>query len=153
QPAVSYLDFGIGEPVVLLHGTLGDLWGYSNLIAELGSGIRALSYNQRDADPADESDAQPYDMADLADDCVALLDALGLETAHIVGSSFGGGVGLHVAARHPGRVRSLVVAAAPPSWSMVQQQAPTHLDPVARQQFMVDALVAPEIRAADPDLA
>jgi aminoacrylate hydrolase len=47
----------------------------------------------------------------LADDFVALLDALSIESVHLVGHSTGGAIGLSVAARHPGRLRSLLLYA------------------------------------------
>jgi pimeloyl-ACP methyl ester carboxylesterase len=49
----------------------------------------------------------PYALADLADDTVGLLDALGLDSAHVVGASMGGIVAQLVAIRHPERMRSL----------------------------------------------
>lgn len=49
----------------------------------------------------------PYCLADLADDAVGLLDALGVEAAHVVGASMGGAVAQLMAINHPDRVRSL----------------------------------------------
>lgn len=51
----------------------------------------------------------PYTIADMADDMVGLLDALGLERAHLVGASMGGMVAQHVAAKHPQRVARLTL--------------------------------------------
>jgi 3-oxoadipate enol-lactonase len=154
QSSVSYFDNGSGEPLIMLHGTEGDLRGYTNLVASIGDGIRTLPYTQRDIDAPHDDAPAAYEMADLADDCIALLDALELPTAHILGASFGGGLALHIAARHPDRVRSLVLAAAPPSWEMVEPLPPefSSADPDDRKRIMLDALVAPEIVAADPTL-
>ena len=49
----------------------------------------------------------PYAMADLADDAVGLLDAVGLDSVHVVGASFGGMIAQRIAIGHPDRVRSL----------------------------------------------
>jgi pimeloyl-ACP methyl ester carboxylesterase len=54
-----------------------------------------------------DTSSVPYALADLADDTVGLLDALGLDAVHVVGASMGGMIAQLVALRHPGRVRSL----------------------------------------------
>ncbi len=50
-----------------------------------------------------------YRLSDLADDCAALIEALGLASVHVCGASMGGMVAQHLAARHPQRVRSLTL--------------------------------------------
>jgi pimeloyl-ACP methyl ester carboxylesterase len=54
-----------------------------------------------------DTSSVPYALTDLADDTVGLLDALGLDSAHLVGASMGGMIAQLVAIRHPNRVRSL----------------------------------------------
>ena len=49
----------------------------------------------------------PYSLSDMADDAVGVLDALGIDSAHIVGASMGGMIAQQVAIRHPDRTRSL----------------------------------------------
>src|SRR6266705_5139246 len=51
--------------------------------------------------------AAPYTLRDMADDAVGLMDALGIEAAHVVGASMGGAIAQEMAIDHPGRVRTL----------------------------------------------
>lgn len=48
----------------------------------------------------------PYTLCDMAADCIGLLDAIGIERAHIVGASMGGAIGQELAVHHPQRMRS-----------------------------------------------
>lgn len=107
---IGIIDEGGGVPLVLVHGGESDRTMFARLREYLGEGIRAISYDQRDSGLA-TNPPTPYTMDDLGDDLAALLDALGLERANVLGTSFGGAVAQHAAIRHPDRVDSLILIA------------------------------------------
>lgn len=109
---VAYVESGSGAPLLLLHGGESHKRQYDMFLPHLASGIRAIAADQRDVGDASRSEG-PYSMADLADDCIALMDALQLDRAHVMGISFGGAIAMHVGIRHAERVSSLILGAAP----------------------------------------
>src|SRR6266851_4057710 len=93
-------------------------------------GFHVVAYDQRDAGESthfpDAGTASPiaavlrrrsaaYSAEDMTDDAVAVLDALGWESAHLFGHSMGGQLAQRTALRHPGRVRSVTSSASLPS--------------------------------------
>ena len=113
---IPYHETGAGEPLLIHHGAESHKGQYAILAPLLDPGLRAISYDQRDVGDAQSIDAD-YTIADLADDCVGLMDALDIEKAHVMGISFGGTIALNVGSRHPDRVQSLIVGAAPESFA------------------------------------
>ena len=109
---IAYVETGEGVPLILHHGGESHKRQYDMFMPLLSPDIRAISYDQRDVGDAATASA-PYEVGDLADDCIGLMDALGLDRAHVMGISFGGAIALHVGLRHPDRVASLIVGAAP----------------------------------------
>ncbi|MFI0508278.1 alpha/beta fold hydrolase [Streptomyces sp. WSLK1-5] len=107
---IAYAESGAGEPVILLHGGESTHVQYDTFRPLLGDGIRAIAYDQRDSGSS-VNPPDPYGIPDLAEDCAALIRALGYERAHIFGSSFGGFIALQVAASVPDVVQSLTVGA------------------------------------------
>jgi 3-oxoadipate enol-lactonase len=71
--------------------------------------LRTVAFDNRGAGRSDKPRG-PYRLEDMADDAVAVLDAAGLRSAHVVGASMGGAIAQLVAVQHPERVRSLVLA-------------------------------------------
>ena len=121
-----------GEPILLVMGLGMQLITWPEpLVADLvARGFCVIRLDNRDAGLSQGFDAAgvpslwraalrhrvglpvntaPYTLADMADDCAGVLDALGLASAHICGASMGGMIGQHLAVRHPQRVRSLTL--------------------------------------------
>jgi 3-oxoadipate enol-lactonase len=96
-------------PVVLLLGSLGstvEMW--QPQVELLSSAYRVVRVDTRGHGRSPVPDG-PYDIDDLVDDVIAVLDGLTVERAHLVGLSLGGMMALRAAARHPQRVDRLVV--------------------------------------------
>jgi pimeloyl-ACP methyl ester carboxylesterase len=100
---------GEGQPVVFLHFGLGGWRVFQPELRALADQFRCVAYDRRFVGRT-EAPAEPY--SDV-EDVIALLDALGIEQAALVGLSGGGKLALDVAFAHPERVRALVHIAAP----------------------------------------
>lgn len=90
---------------VLLHGLSQQRRFWRPVVRRL-AGLPLATLDQRGH--GDTGGSGPYDMATLAGDVVALLDALGWDRAVVVGHSWGAAVAMHVGAAHPDRVAAVV---------------------------------------------
>lgn len=98
-----------GAPALLLMHSLGsNLQVWDAQAAALGHGLRVIRFDLRGHGFTEVGPA-PYTIDDLADDALAVLDAVGVTAAHVGGVSIGGMVAQAVAARAPARVRSLIL--------------------------------------------
>ncbi|MDG6108872.1 alpha/beta fold hydrolase [Dactylosporangium aurantiacum] len=104
-----------GDPVLLLHGFPQDSREWDGITGGLhDAGLRTFALDQRGYSPgARPAGSAAYRMAETVADAVAVLDALGLPDAHVVGHDWGAVVAWHVAARHPDRVRTLTAVSVP----------------------------------------
>jgi pimeloyl-ACP methyl ester carboxylesterase len=120
-----------GAPLVLLMGLGMQLTGWPEPFVEMLTqrGYKVIRLDNRDAGLSQGSDERgmpsvawaalryalrlpvksAYSIADMAADTVGVLDALGIERAHIVGASMGGMIAQHIAANHPQRVSALTL--------------------------------------------
>lgn len=99
-----------GIPVLFLHGNTSNATWWEEAMLALPTGFRGIAPDQRgfgEADFEKKIDAR-RGVGDLADDAVALLDALEIERAHFVGSSLGGSVVWRVMMDYPGRMLSAI---------------------------------------------
>jgi 3-oxoadipate enol-lactonase len=103
------VDGAAGRPtVLLLNGGMMSIAAWNDVATALAPAHRVVRCDFRGQLLTPE--LPPPDLAAHVDDVVALLDRLGIDALHVAGTSFGGEVGLLLAARHPERVRSLVAA-------------------------------------------
>jgi len=108
---IYYEDHGRGEPILLIAGWGTDLSCWQFQIPEFSAKYRVIAFDNRGAGRTDAPD-KPYSMRMMADDAVALLDALGIGKAHILGMSMGGSIAQEIAIGYPERIRGLILAAA-----------------------------------------
>src|SRR3954462_9011659 len=106
---VHYQTKGAGRDVVLVHGITSCIaqW-YVEVLPSLAPQYRVTAYYLRGHGLTDATPSG-YTSEGLALDLLALLDHLGIESASIVGHSFGGAVGLHTALLRPERVNGVVL--------------------------------------------
>jgi pimeloyl-ACP methyl ester carboxylesterase len=103
------VDEGAGPPIVLLHPGIGDLRAWDLLAPILvASGYRAIRYDRRGFGRSTTDDVPFSNRADA----IAVLDALEVERAVLVGNSAGGQVAFDTAIEHPGRIVAVVGVAA-----------------------------------------
>jgi pimeloyl-ACP methyl ester carboxylesterase len=106
-----YEETGTGTPIVFVHEFADDYRGYEGQLRYFGRRYRAIAYNARGYPPSDvPEDPARYSQDRARDDIRAVLDALSIEKAHVVGISMGGFAALHLGFAYPDRALSLVVA-------------------------------------------
>src|SRR5919205_518342 len=102
---------GDGFPVLFVHEFAGDHRSWEPQVRALSRRYRCIAYNARGYPPSEvPEDPERYSQARARDDIRAVLDALGIDKAHIVGLSMGGFATLHFGLTYPERARSLVIA-------------------------------------------
>lgn len=106
-----YEEAGAGLPIVFVHEFAGDHRSYEPQLRHFARRYRCIAYNARGYPPSDvPADGNAYSQDRARDDIRAVLDALGIDRAHIVGISMGGFAVLHFGFTYPDRARSLVIA-------------------------------------------
>lgn len=111
---------GEGEPLLLLHGFGESTYSWRKVVPDLSAHYRTIAidlhgfgYTERPKEPAAYSRDGQLRLV------LSVLDALGIESAHVAGHSYGGALTLALAALHPERVRSLI---------LIDSAAPTYPD-------------------------
>src|SRR5947209_3121448 len=106
-----YEEVGSNVPIVFVHEFAGDSRSWESQVRHFSRRYRCITFNARGYPPSDvPDDGEKYSQARARDDIRAVLDALKIDKAHIVGLSMGGFAALHFGFTYPDRARSLVVA-------------------------------------------
>lgn len=103
---------GEGEPLILLHGGLGAIEMFGEVVPMLAAGRQVIGIDLQGHGRTADID-RPLTFEAMADDVAALITFLGFEKADVMGYSLGGGVALQTAIRHPDVVRKLVLVSTP----------------------------------------
>jgi pimeloyl-ACP methyl ester carboxylesterase len=105
---IYYEEAGSGSPLLLITGLGADLQGWANTAPALAKTHRVITFDNRGAGRTSAPD-RPYAIDQMAEDAAALIDALGVAKAHVLGFSMGGAIALELALNHPGKVDKLIL--------------------------------------------
>ncbi len=119
---IAYEDFGKprGRPLLLISGLDSQMIGWADGFCEelVGAGFHVVRYDHRDSGLSTHfaGKKKAYELTDMIDDMMAVLDAMGWESANLVGLSMGGGLAQFAALLRPNRVRTVTAISAIPQY-------------------------------------
>lgn len=123
---ICYESTGEGYPLIAIMGKDSNMdWWHPAIKAALSERNRLIMLDNRGAGRSDVPQ-EAYGISDMAKDVVGLMDALGIDKAHIFGQSMGGMIAQDIAIEYPERVAKLIlccttcgVTRVPPTWRMI----------------------------------
>ncbi len=138
---LHYIVQGKGEPLIFIHGTLGDYRAWISRMQPFSEDYRVVSYSRRYAWPNEQKfdSLVDYSVRIHADDLYTLIQKLGFEKVHLVGHSYGAYTALTMALDHPEMVQSLILGE-PPAATLVKNSE--------RGQESLDAFFEDNLRPA-----
>lgn len=111
---LNYIREGAGQPLIMIHGAMGDFGSWEPQWREFTQHYDCISYSRRYSDPnPNELTSRNHSALVDAEDLNGLMDALNINTAILVGSSYGGFTALAMALQSPERVSAVVAVEAP----------------------------------------
>jgi len=157
EVSIAFEAQGSGPPLLGIMGLGYGRWGWEPVVDLVARRHRLLTFDNRGYGESDTPPG-PYTAAQLAGDTLAVLDAVRVDRAHVLGASLGGAVAQELALRHGGRVEKLVLMATmsgasnmhpiPAPTLALMAEAPT-LDPAVAIRRFVENALEPE---PDPQL-
>ncbi len=106
---ISYEEYGSGEPLVLLMGLGAPGRKWMPHIEAYKDHFHVYAPDNRGAGQSDKPVSYAYTIRDMAEDTIGMMDALGIERAHLNGISMGGAIAQYLAVHYPERVRSMIL--------------------------------------------
>ena len=107
---IHYDAVGEGEPLILIPGFASGAWSWSWQTRDLAREFKVVTFDPRGIGQSRVDHGTGVSIPLIADDVIALLDELTIDSAHVLGISFGGFVAQDLALRYPGRLDRLVLA-------------------------------------------
>lgn len=107
---INYEIHGKGEPLVMIRGYSSSLKMWLFQVPDFSKEFRVVLFDNRGAGETDKPDI-PYSIRMFAEDTTGLMDALEIDSAHILGISMGGMIAQEIALNYPKRVKKLVLCA------------------------------------------
>jgi esterase len=134
---MAHVERGSGQPVILVHGTVGDYRSFSLQMEPFAERHRTIALSLRHSYPERwDGKADSLTMRQHVADLAAFIRTLDAGKVHLVGFSRGGQVALQMASQHPELIQSLVLADPAPVASLLQA-APTALASLERRRTFV----------------
>jgi len=106
---IYYEEQGQGQPLILILGLGQDIATWEYQIAELSRHVRLIVFDNRDTGLSSRC-SDNYTTETMAQDALDLMDYLGIERMHLLGTSMGGMIAQHIALMAPARLKSLILA-------------------------------------------
>ncbi|GGS58104.1 alpha/beta fold hydrolase [Actinokineospora fastidiosa] len=152
---IAYQVRGDGCPLLLLAGQANNHTWWDPIRADFHGTHATITMDWRGTGDSGRP-RSAYSTPGFADDAIAVLDALGVESADVYGTSMGGRVAQWIAINHPGRVRRLVLGCTSPGGPRAHERTKAVRrtlalpDAAARREALEDMMYSPRWRAAHP---
>ncbi|MFJ1915857.1 alpha/beta fold hydrolase [Streptomyces sp. NPDC088147] len=152
---IAYQVQGEGAPLVLLAGQSNNHHWWDGVRDDFHGDHSTITFDYRGTGQSDKPDT-PYSTELFALDVISVLDGLGVDRADVYGTSMGGRVAQQLAARHPGRVRALVLGCTSPGGPHAVERTDevrrslVRTQPDAARQALLELMYTPAWLAENP---
>ncbi|MFE2497872.1 alpha/beta fold hydrolase [Streptomyces scopuliridis] len=152
---LAYQRQGSGHPLLLLAGQANNHHWWDGVREDFHATHTTITMDHRGTGESERPQG-PYSTRQFADDVIAVLDDLGVGSADVYGTSMGGRVAQWVAARHPARVRRLVLGCTSPGGPHAVERDTSvrrslaQADPKASRDALLDLMYTPAWLAGHP---